>query len=141
MRDPKTSFVLLLALALLPQGCGGSSYPREAAHGASPDGEPARCDDVTACEAELRTREAELARVLPDADAAAPDLELSEQGSAGAPPDCAAAGGLRDRICELSRAICALAARNPDSAELAERCRASQASCTRAREDVARACE
>jgi hypothetical protein len=78
---------------------------------------------------------------------AAPDVDdLMSQQSAPAEemdahePDCSAARDLRDRICELADAICALAARPDAARETAATCDAARGSCERARSKVDAMC-
>lgn len=69
------------------------------------------------------------------------DLESApapEERSSG--PDCSAARDLRDRICQLADAICALATRSDAAPETAATCDSSRTSCERARKQVAGAC-
>jgi hypothetical protein len=54
--------------------------------------------------------------------------------------DCTSARDLRDRICDLSDAICALAARDGAPHEIMDRCTAARTSCERARSEVSNAC-
>jgi hypothetical protein len=125
-------------LAAWLAGCGGAAHPYEIEHGASgAASEPSGCDDLRACEAELRARAEELARALSSDSGVTQSFEAAPGGA----PDCGGARRLRDRICELAEAICELERRNPDSAELEERCRSARESCDQARADVARTCE
>lgn len=128
---------LTVALAVcLLAGCGGAAYPRTGTERAQVPPEPPQCDaDLPACEAELRARAAELAAVLPGAAS-----EPLETGSHAGAPDCDAARRLRDRICELADAICALESRNPGSTEIEARCRSGRLTCEQARADVERVC-
>jgi len=71
----------------------------------------------------------------------APRSELAgERSGAGQGPDCSAAADLRDRICELADAICALAARPDAAPSTHSSCESGLRSCDRARDEVARAC-
>jgi hypothetical protein len=54
--------------------------------------------------------------------------------------DCNAARDLRERICELSEAICALATKEKAEPGLDTKCSAAHASCDRAKSEFARAC-
>jgi hypothetical protein len=84
--------------------------------------ETARCTDLpglAACESRLH------------------ELELAQ--STPSDTSCAYPAELRDRICTLASAICALAERNPD-AGIGPKCTAARASCDQARADVLRKC-
>lgn len=74
-----------------------------------------------------------------EADVEQSGAQLAEMMSSGA-VDCAAAEGLRDRICDLSERICEISGRHPDDGQVAGRCEAGRDRCQSAREDVDDAC-
>jgi hypothetical protein len=156
--------VRLISVGLLfASACGGGGYtPNRRPHA------PESCPDaesLPACEARLDGLSAALADVLAPAPAA-PQGEAVQQSApamdmqaAPAPesdaeeserlaqnkdhkggPDCMSARDLRDRICDLSDAICALAARDGAPHEIMDRCTAARTSCERARSEVSNAC-
>jgi hypothetical protein len=73
-------------------------------------------------------------------------VQEADHESASAPeetasgPDCSAARDLRDRICQLADAICAIAIRPDAAPETAASCDSSRTSCERAGKQVAGAC-
>jgi hypothetical protein len=145
---------------LVGSGCGGAGY---ASNGRQLP--PESCPDVeslASCAARLESLNAALAEALPPPPAA-PQEQVVEQSApvaqmeAAAPerdaeeeqrrfhdrkggPDCSAARDLRDRICDLADAICALAARAGAPHEIMDRCTSARASCERARSEVSNAC-
>lgn len=149
---------------LFASACAGGGYTtnhRSLSPESCPDAE-----SLPQCEARLDGLSAALADVLaPVATAtqgespqqqsepttameAAPAPESDEEESAPqAPgkdhkggPDCTAARELRDRICDLSDAICSLAARDGAPHEIMDRCTTARTSCERARSEVSNAC-
>jgi hypothetical protein len=134
-----------LSLAALAIAACGGVPPRELETGAPVEtsgSEPMPGEPGDAYDDELAQAEAELARALPGTSETteAHEGEAEELAGGAGAPDCDAAPGLRDRICELADRICALTEDDPDDASIAERCERANASCERARRDVARAC-
>jgi hypothetical protein len=150
--------VLLCFVASAFASCGQAYRASEAAR------EPESCRDasaVGACETRLANLERALEQTLgvtaEGSEPAGQVLEYSRasnerqqatsQSSAaraeesGAPGrDCTAAQDLRERICELAEAICALAAKKDAEPGLDAKCSAARASCDRAKSDFARVC-
>lgn len=144
MRRPGLGSARALACAALltAGGCGGGAvYRAPETAGPEEEGAPfttgSESENVEAAVSELDALEAELRRALPETGAE----QLTEEAMpAATTPDCDAAPGLRDRICELAERICALAARNPGDVALDQHCERASASCEEARSDVAEAC-
>ena len=73
----------------------------------------------------------------------APQADIADALTSGRSedgPDCPSARDLRDRICELAEAICALAARSDAAPETTASCETARTSCKDARERVAVTC-
>lgn len=66
------------------------------------------------------------------------DFETNMTLSAG--PDCDAAGGLRDQICELAERICDIADRHSSWSDVQTRCEDARERCESATERVAGSC-
>lgn len=126
-------------LLVLSAACGGAApyraEPRGSRHDAFGEGataaEPEPDVSVETYADALAVAQRELAEHL------AGGGEGLATGAAG--PDCEAAPGLRDRICELSERICELSERAPDPDNV-RRCEAARAACEQARADVAQTC-
>ena len=83
---------------------------------------------------------AEAPREYTEQAASAGPSSGEEEARPAAARHCDAARDLRDRICELADAICALAARNTQTHELDPHCKAAESSCQNAKTEVAAAC-
>lgn len=151
-----TSVGLLLATA-----CGGAGYTTNRRH-LSPESCP-DAESLPSCEARLDGLAAALADALAPATAATQEPSTTQSAPAvdmEAPPesdkeeaerlarengnkkgaDCTSARDLRDRICDLSDAICALAARDGAPHEIMDKCTSARTSCEHARTEVSNAC-
>ena len=125
----------------------GPSPGDVAAHGARAPSPASPAPEPSAIEAEPSSQAPVLSAAPPSPQqdlgsvpmAEAYDAEEHATG-AQAGPDCSSARDLRDRICELAEAICALAARSDAAPETIASCETSRTSCKDARERVAAAC-
>lgn len=148
-------FVLgCLGALVLVAGCGGSSAQTsegsqatgggEGEAGADPGGAPARTTAV----------EVGSPGPPPPQQQTTADPMLTLQGSfdelgdvsreleeALASPDCGLARDLRDRICDLSSRICAIAEEHPQETEAGDRCEDGRGRCERASRDIEGSCE
>ncbi len=82
---------------------------------------------------------AELERVAPERGIM--QMSPSDYGAKETPENCRAAVDIRDRICDLSRRICAIAEREPSSIDTATQCRRATDGCESARERVSLGCD
>jgi hypothetical protein len=164
MRTRAAIMMACTGLLLLATGCGGPNYVTNRRH--LPQESCPDVESLPGCEARIDGLSAALADALAPAQAAvqeqsvqqsapamdepvagAPARESDEESSAPSEdkdhkggPDCASARDLRDRICDLSDAICALAARDGAPPEIMDRCTAARTSCERARSEVSNVC-
>ena len=138
-RTTLVSLLLLLAL----DGCAASAYTAEV-HSApqEPDGS---VEDYAARIARLQGRLDDELRTDRAPSVRPQRPSVGEPGSdSGLPPrrepDCRAAPALRDRICELSKRICAIADRDPNDHVLAQTCERAREACEQATLRVGHAC-
>lgn len=152
----------LVALALALAACGGAPTPSGAPASATTSGGEAISEEAVRAGGEPGSTEASMPPSAPTMtdDSAPPappnadddgarSYELENESKqrndalgrvlSSGTVDCSAATALRDRICELSERICAIAGRNDDD-DIAARCSSSRTRCERAIASVGARC-
>jgi hypothetical protein len=155
----RAAVILTCLLLSLASGCASAGYTTNRRH-LSPESCP-DAESLPTCEARLDGLSAALADALAPAapaqgeavqqSAPATDLEAPPESDEeerarlrrenhNSAADCTAARDLRDRICDLSDAICSLAARDGAPHEIMDKCTSARTSCEHARSEVSNAC-
>jgi hypothetical protein len=132
------SFLAIGAVSTTLAGCGGMASEAAPAGGET-TASTAGMEQPEPMLAEPTLEEREIvASYETDIEQITTDFETKMTLSTG--PDCDAAGGLRDQICDLSERICDIAERHSSWSDVQTRCEDARQRCESATERVADDC-